>query len=240
MILSSMKRLFAFLFATIIICSMSAQKLNYTKMQTGSIMIEDDDDRTIDGLTVIKWVAIETLKDFEIDSKKLAEELHKSQPDQEKVDKLRKDIQKWEEISKKHRIGKEEPLGSYLEYLIDEKGKLKIVGRTVDGNVLFEFGKGHNQELVLYTEDDDEDFNIGVFNHGGGDIVGVIQQWKYDATVFIGNVRHDQYIEFITLDTSDNQNAIDEKNGASVSSLRKKLLSIFPKDNDGDRWMLCK
>lgn len=235
-----MKRSFLILIAIMTIGAASAQRVNYTKMQTGSILIEDDDDRTIDGLTIIQWVATESVKNLEKDSKELSEELRKSQPDQEKVNKLRKDIQQWEETAKKHRIGHEESLSSYIEYLIDDQGKLKIVGKTKDGNVLFEFGKGHNQELVLYTEDDDEDFNIGIFDHGGGGIVGVIQQWTYNSTIYIGNVKHDQYIEYIALDTSDDQKIINDQNSGTVTLLRKKLLSIFPKDSDGDRWMLCK
>ena len=235
-----MKRSFIILIVIMIVGVASAQRVNYSKMQTGYILIENDGDRTIDGLTVIQWVATESVKNLEKDSKELSEELRKKQPDQEKVNKLKKDIQQWEETAKKHRIGREEPLGCYIEYIIDDQGKLKIVGKTKDGIVLFEFGKGHNQELVLYTEDDDKDFNIGIFDHGGGGIVGVVQQWMYNSTIYIGNVKHDQYIEYIALDTGDDQQILNDQNSDAVTLLRKKLLSIFPKDSDGDRWMLCK
>ena len=225
---------------------MSAQKLNYTKMQTGTIMIENF--TSMDDVTIALGVATLAPKSLEEDSEKLKEELSKSQPDQEKVNELSERIQSWEEAAKRNKIGQEESLGISLEYLIDEQKKLTIVGKTVDGNVLFEFGKGHNQVLFLYDYDDDNPvfcafkgtFYICIYDQGNGGMVGVVEQSENCATIYMGDVKHDQYIEFVDFNTYNDQIALIDKNKKSFLSLRTKLLSIFPKDSDGDRWMLCK
>mgnify|MGYP006988862911 CR=1 FL=1 len=227
-----------------------SQELNYKIMQTGSMRMDDDDSRNLYGLSIVLWVATESQVALERDSKALAEELSKPRPDKEKVEKLKKDINQWEETTKVNRIGNEEILDCSINYIFDSQNKLRIVGKTRNGDELFEFGKGHNQQLFLYDIDDNEgnSFYVGVFDNGGSGLIGVIEQRDSEATIYIGNVKKAEYMEFVKLYIMPNgvMNSTGEytpffkANEDRMKSLKQNLLKAFPKDSDGDRWMLCK
>lgn len=245
-----MKKIIIAIFLAGFVIETFAQELNYKIMQTGSMKMDDDDMRNLDGLSIVLWVAKESQAALERDSKALAEELKKGQPDKEKVEKLRKDISQWEETTKVNRIGNEEKMECFINYVVDSQNKLKIIGKTKTGDVLFEFGKGHNQQLFLYRidEDDSSSFYIGVYDNGGSGLIGVIEQRDSEATIFIGNVKHAEYIEFINLyimpngviNSTGEYTPFFKANEDKMKSLKSNLLRIFPKDSDGDRWMLCK
>lgn len=240
--------IFTFLLASLSYISV-AQELSYKIMQTGSMKM-DDDARNLEGLSVALWVATESQVALERDSKALAEELAKGQPDKEKVEKLRKDISQWEETTKVNRIGNEEKMECFINYIFDSQNKLRIVGKTRKGDELFEFGKGHNQQLFLYRidEDDSNSFYIGVYDNGGSGLIGVIEQRDSEATIYIGNVKHAEFMEFIKLyimpngvfNSSGEFTPFFKANEDKMKSLRQNLIKFFPKDKDGDRWMLCK
>lgn len=243
------KTLLIYVFILISLASF-AQKLDYTLMQTGQIKLENEEDRNIEGLTLVYWVASEYHAGYEKATKRLSEELAKGHSDKALLDSLRKDVQFHEEEAQKHRVGKEEIINCSVEYIVDSQNKLTIIGKTNSGDVLFEFGKGHNQELFLYgvDEDDNEDyFDIAVYDHGGGGLVGVVRRTLLESQIFIGSIKHDEFIEFVDLHVIPAGQLNDgtyttklDANKEISKCIRKKMITIFPKDKDGDRWMLCK
>lgn len=231
-------------------CGCFAQRLDYTIMQTGQIKLEEESDRNLDGLSVVYWVATESNAGYIEATKRLSEELAKKPSNKAIIDSLRKNVEFYEETAKIHRVGKEELVGCTVEYIVDSQNKLTIVGKTKNGNKLFEFGKGHNQELVLYgvDENDNEDFfDIAVYDHGGGGLIGIVRRTLLESQIFIGSIKRDEYIEFIDLHVipsgqlnDGTYTALLDANQVTSKRIRQKMISIFPKDSDGDRWMLCK
>ena len=244
-----MQRLLISLFIITITSNLYAQSFEYKMMQTGTIKIDDDDSRNLDGLSILLWIGTQTQANSIMASQKLSEELKQEQPNPEEVKKWKDIIKEWEEYSKENRIGREEQVNCSVEYIIDSQNKLKIVGKTTRGDILFEFGKGHNQQFFLYPDEDkNKDFYIGVFDNGGKGLIGIIEQNQHDATIYIGDIKHSDYFEFIQLyvmprgimNSNGEYTPTFNANENSLKRLMPKILSIFPKDKDGDRWMLCK
>lgn len=245
-----MKRIVLVSLLAFISCVSFAQKLEYKIMQTGSIKMDDDDMRNLDGLSIVLFVAKGAQDMYERLQKELAEEQSKLQPDQSKLSKLREDVSEWEKTAKVNRIGREETMNCTVEYIFDSQNKLKIIGKTQKGDVLFEFGNGHNQELYLFgVEDGDNEgyFDIAVYDHGGGGLIGVVKNTILETTIFIGSIKKADYIEFVDLYVMPNGALNDgtytaqlDANQNIAKGIRQRLKSAFPKDKDGDRWMLCK
>lgn len=224
----------------------TAQTLDYKIMLAGSLKIEDDDDRNLDGLSIILWVTTESIGNYNRDMKSLKEEQFKQNPDQNKILELKDEIKKWQEMHEEHVIGREEHVKSSVEYVFDSQKKMKIIGRSSAGDILFEFGQGHNQQFFLYPSDDD--FYIAVFDNNDRSLVAIIEQRDHEATIFYGDIKRSNNIEFfrlyimpIGIENSNGEYTQDFKsNERKMTNLMSNILSAFPEDKDGDRWMLCK
>lgn len=241
-----MKRLFLILFFIPLLVPVTAQTLDYKIMLAGSLKIEDDDDRNLDGLSLILWVATESIGKYNRDLKTLKEEQSKQDSDPNKIYELKDDIKKWQEMHNEHIIGKEEHVKSYVEYVFDTQKKMKIIGRSSTGDILFEFGQGHNQQFFLYPSEND--FYIAVFDNNDKSLIAIIEQRDLEATVFYGDIKKSNNIEFFRLyiipmgiENSNGEYTQDlDANKKNLTNLMSNILSAFPEDKDGDRWMLCK
>ena len=243
------KGLFILFLVTFCVSSYS-QTIRYNSLRTGSFSINPDseDNNEMQYFNVWAEFEIEELHDENI--RRLNKEVSKTTPDPEEVKRLKKLIEDFEadpdtkESRERNVIGKRELMACSIDYIIDNDNKLKIVGKTESGDLLFEFGMGHNQELILENDDKDEYsiIWIHVYNHDGGGRIAKFEQSDIDCKVYIGDVKRGERTEVISLafdNIDENRETINE-NEMNRKQLIKRLLQVFPKDKDGDRWMLCK
>lgn len=124
-----MKRIVLVSLLAFISCASFAQKLEYKIMQTGSMKMNDDDMRNLDGLSIVLFVAKGAQDMYERLQKELAEEKSKPQPDQSKLSKLREDVSEWEKTAKANRIGREENINCTVKISLTVKISSKLLVR---------------------------------------------------------------------------------------------------------------
>lgn len=221
----------------------NAQIFKYSSLRTSSYgCVESENDS--------QFSLVELMSDVEDiheeNKEQLRKEIAKPSPNESEVARLKEAIKSWENdnLEKGNIIGQKEPIDSYVEFSIDSDNKLKVIGKTSKSEVLFEFGKGHNQELILENDDANEYsiIWINVFNHNGGERIAKFSCSDINCLFMIGNAKKGERTEVVTLsfDSIEKNRKVVDGNETVRKQLIQRLLQIFPKDKDGDRWMLCK
>lgn len=185
-------------------------------MQVGSIKMQYED-YDIYSLSYI-FLAVQC-KDSNVDGvKKIFNKIINEHPE-------------YEESVNASTIGQVEKLNSHIRYTVDSQGKLTIKGETSDGKTLFDFGKGHHQDLFFYAEEEGDVFYIGISHHDREDPIGLIMHDSDGSViVFLGNLSHKGNIEAIHLDVSREKRPINQ---AIIKQLAQDMRKIFKPDSDG-------
>lgn len=231
-------------FSFIVVLSCNAQIFKYNSCRISNFAIDPLSEGSNSEQCAICALKLYVLDIWDENYLLLKREQEEEYPNDSIIKQLQQRIKEQEndELYKENKIGKQEFMPCYVEYIVDSDNKLKIIGKTSTGDVLFEFGKGHNQELII--QDDEKHHSciyLDIFNHDGGSRIAQIMQSSTICDVFVGDIAQNTGTEAIRLSIykiGENK-AVASENDDTYEILKRKLLQIFPKDEDGDRWMLC-
>lgn len=231
-----MKNIVLFLLLTNTLSSY-AQFLEYKTFQSALIEV-DQKNKSCVLLNAHGKADLQVKNSHDFLQRALDKELSEKNSDNDRIVKIRRALQENKELIDNCVVGSQEEMNCIVEFAI-HNNKLKIYGKNNKGDLLFEYGEGHNQELYLETSDKNKFISIKIYSHETGRMVAFMDiSLGGSFLLFNGDIRRNTHMELICL-TVNEDNALENKNLDVQRLLGEKLLNIFEVDEDGDRYMIC-
>ena len=200
----------------------SAQKLDYNGIRTGTLkMLINEYDVFELGIASMALEAINSKSTDYIEWGK----------------KILKDFPRLKESVEASRIGHVESINCQVNFIIDTQGKLTIRLETEDGKTMLEFGNSKHQDLSFMSEEDEKGFYIAIGDLDNEVPIGAIELDEYGNTkIYTGNLTYIGDIEVTYLEANKE---LASKNIEVTQQLKQKIQKLFKPDEDGMLILEC-
>ena len=200
----------------------SAQKLDYNGIRTGTLkMLINEYDVFELGIASMALEAINSKSTDYIEWGK----------------KILKDFPRLKESVEASRIGNVELINCQVNFIVDTQEKLTIRLETEDGKTMLEFGKSKHQDLSFMSEEDEKGFYIAIGDLDNEVPIGAIELDEYgDTKIYTGNLTSIGDIEVTYLEANKE---LATKNIEVIQQLKQKIQKLFKPDEDGMLILEC-
>lgn len=200
----------------------SAQKLDYNGIRTGTLkMLINEYDVFELGIASMALEAINSKSTDYIEWGK----------------KILKDFPRLKESVEASRIGNVELINCQVNFIVDTQEKLTIRLETEDGKTMLEFGKSKHQDLSFMSEEDEKGFYIAIGDLDNEVPIGAIELDEYgDTKIYTGNLTYIGDIEVTYLEANKE---LATKNIEVIQQLKQKIQKLFKPDEDGMLILEC-
>lgn len=215
-------RIIITLLITIYASCVSAQKLDYNGIRTGTLKMLINEYNVFDlGLASM---ALEAMNSKSTDYNEFGKKILKDSPH------LKESV----EVS---RIGQMESINCQVNFIVDTQGKLTIRVEAEDGKTILEFGNSMHQDLSFMSEEDDIGFYIAIGDLDNDVPIGAIELDDYGYTkIYTGNLTYIGDIE-VTYFMANKE--LTTKNIEVIKQIKQKIQKLFKPDEDGVLILEC-